>query len=114
MKESRINNVSRMSFYKKGIIYTAKHISISSVKCNLVRITYYNDDETKKFTRNSIIIRLFLKSLSEYFLEVLCHGSHQSWKLLKFEKSPGKSWNFFEILEKSWNFFVVKQSKRDL
>ena len=48
----------------------------------------------KKFTRNSIIVSLFLKSLSEYFLEVLCHGSHQSWKVLKFEKSPGKSWNF--------------------
>ena len=48
----------------------------------------------KKFTRNPIIVRLFLKSLSEYFLEVLCHGSHQSWKVLKFEKSPGKSWNF--------------------
>ena len=28
-----------------------------------------------------------------------------SWKVLEFEKHPGKSWNFNEILEKSWNFF---------
>ena len=25
------------------------------------------------------------------------HGSQQSWKVLEFEKSPGKSWNFTEI-----------------
>ena len=27
----------------------------------------------------------------------------KSWKVLEFEKSPGKSWNFAEILEKSLN-----------
>ena len=46
------------------------------------------------------------------------HGSQQSWKVLEFKKSPGKSWNFAEILEKSWKnlgiFFVVKQSKREI
>ena len=26
----------------------------------------------------------------------------KSWKVLEFEKSPGKSWNFAEILEKFW------------
>ena len=45
----------------------------------------------------------------------------KSWKVLEFEKSPGKSWNFAEILEKFWKspgkvleFFVVKQSKRNI
>ena len=26
----------------------------------------------------------------------------KSWKVLEFAKSPGKSWNFAEILEKFW------------
>ena len=26
----------------------------------------------------------------------------RSWKVLKFEKNPGKSWSFTEVLEKSW------------
>ena len=33
-------------------------------------------------------------------------------------ESPGKSWNFAEILKKSWKnpgiFFVIKQSKRTI
>ena len=37
-----------------------------------------------------------------------------SWKVLEFEKHPGKSWNFAEILEKSWNFFCGQTvQKRD-
>ena len=46
----------------------------------------------------------FMRMKTSIFnLLLVAHGSHQSWKVLKFEKSPGKS----------WNFFVVKQSKRD-
>ena len=32
----------------------------------------------------------------------MMHGSHQSRKVVEFEKSPGKSSNFAESLEKSW------------
>ena len=57
-----------------------------------------------------------VKSRDKQIKEV--HGSQQSWKVLEFKKSPGKSWNFAEILEKSWKnpgiFFVVKQSKREI
>ena len=35
----------------------------------------------------------------------------KSWKVLEFEKSPGKSWNFAEILEKSWNFLWSNSPK---
>ena len=36
-----------------------------------------------------------------------CHNPGKSWKVLKLEKGPGKSWHFTSFCLKSWNFIQL-------
>ena len=82
------------------------------VRCKYISISGYSSDEKtgEYLHRNNDVQTHFVAEKSanpagdDDMLSPLTH---------MVPTSPGKSWNFTEILKKSWNFFEVKQSKRD-
>ena len=93
--------ISRLSFLNVALLEPLKHTILSNF-CNLqiyAKLWCHYDVFVPEINQITAITTLTPWNLR--------HGSHQSWKVLEFEKSPGNSWkvwNFAQILENSWNF----------